>query len=474
MTEDSSSGDRGLDAGGIYVPTGRLPGEEIAEAWETARLGGIDRIAVPAADEDALTMAIAAAERTIEAGSIERGEIDHLFCATTTPPLAEGEYAGRMARALGLRSGVATTLFSGSTAAGGQAIGRALEASGHAVVAVADCPTGDPGEPDRAFGAGGAAAIVTDDAAVPIVDVGWHADDRPGVRFRPRGDEATRSLGITGYERTAIRECVTAAIECLDVPIEAASGAALHQPSASYPGRIAATIDLANGAIERGTVIDRIGDAGAATVPIGLLVALSEADRDEVTIGACFGGGTAVSIGCEGRLDVVGTRDLDDGNDLTYAAYLRRKGIVGEGEVAGGGANVSTPSWQRSLETRYRLVAGRCPACGGFTFPPRGACQHCHERVEFDRVRTDRSGTVLAVTTIAGGAAPPEFEPQQRRDGAYGVGIVSVDAGDDSVRVPAQLTTTELSIGDRVRATLRRLYTQESVPRYGVKFAPID
>jgi hydroxymethylglutaryl-CoA synthase len=45
-----------------------------------------------------------------------------------------------------------------------------------------------------------------------------------------------------------------------------------------------------------------------------------------------------------------------------------------------------------------------------------------------------------------------------------------------TVTLPAQLTDTDpeaVSVGDAVRATIRRIYSQEGVPRYGVKFTPV-
>ncbi|MFC7009721.1 Zn-ribbon domain-containing OB-fold protein [Halalkalicoccus salilacus] len=141
------------------------------------------------------------------------------------------------------------------------------------------------------------------------------------------------------------------------------------------------------------------------------------------------------------------------------------------------GAHVSLPNWRRSLDQRYRLVAGRCPDCNGITFPPEGACQECHSRVEFERVETARSGTIRALTVIGQGGAPPEFTELQQREGSYAVAIVALEAGDGEATLPAQITDVDpetVAVGDTVRATIRRIYTQEGVPRYGVKFKLVD
>ncbi|ADJ16474.1 zinc ribbon domain-containing protein [Halalkalicoccus jeotgali] len=464
---------RGIDAGGIYIPQFRLSTEETAAAWGHADAGGINRKAVPAADEDALTMAVTAAERALGNASADRSAIALIAVATTTPPMAEGDFVSRFVRMLALPEDVAGSISTQHTAAGGEALARALDTDGPALVVAADCPEGDPANTDHAFGAGAAAFIIDDDATVPIRDVAWHNDETPGVRFRPRDEREVNSLGITTYERTAVREAVTEAVTALAVDASEATAAALHQRDGKFPYRVAGDLAFSNEAVTAGTVVDRIGDAGTASVPIGLLAALAEASERETTVGGFFGGGSAVAVSLEGGLPVAGIDELDRGESIDYTTYLRKRGYVVESEVAGGGANVSLPNWQGSLDQRYRLIAGECPDCGGITFPPRGACQECHSRVEFKRIEASRTGTIRALTVIGQGGAPPEFAELQQQEGAYTVAIVALEAGSGEATLPAQLTDIDsktVAVGDTVRATIRRIYTQEGVPRYGVKF----
>ncbi|MCL7417416.1 MAG: zinc ribbon domain-containing protein [Halalkalicoccus sp.] len=463
---------RGIDAGGIYVPRSRLSTDETRAAWGHADAGGIDRKAVPAADEDALTMAVAAAERALSA-SLERSTIELVAVATTTPPMAEGDLLSRFVRMLALPEDVAGSVSTQHTAAGGEALARALDADGPALVVAADCPEGAPADADHPLGAGAAAFVIDEDAAVPIRDTAWHSDETPGIRFRPRGEREVDSLGVTTYERNAVREAVTAAVSALEVDASEATAAALHQRDGKFPYRIAGDLPLSNEAVAAGTVVDRIGDAGAATVPIGLLATLAEGDMGETTVGGFFGGGSAVAVSLENGLPVAGIDDIEVGESIDYTAHLRKRGYVVEGAVAGGGANVSLPNWQGSLEQRYRLVAGECPDCGGITFPPRGACQACHSRAGFERVEASRTGTIRALTVIGQGGAPPEFAGLQQREGAYAVAIVALEAGGGEATLPAQLTDVDpeaVAVGDTVTATIRRIYTQEGVARYGVKF----
>jgi len=137
------------------------------------------------------------------------------------------------------------------------------------------------------------------------------------------------------------------------------------------------------------------------------------------------------------------------------------------------GAYLSVPSWWRNLDGRYRLELGLCPDCGTHTFPAEGACIECNSTADFETVEPEGTGEVVAGTTITGGA-PSEFADLQTQEGAFGVAVVELDEG---ARVPGMLTDcdpTAVERGDRVEAIVRRIYEQEGIVRYGVKFRPMD
>ncbi len=480
MSRGATSGDRGIVAAGVHVPRFRLDTDDLSDAWGHSQASGVESKAVAGADEDAVTMGIAAAENALDDADLDPADVSFLGLATTTPPLAEEELAPRLVRALGLPESTATRTATASPASAAQVIEDALAADGPALAIAADAPEGDPADADHSFGAAGVALLIDDDPAVAITDVSHHSDEYPGIRFRQRASEDVETLDITTYQRTAMRESVTAVLEDLDADLESVAAAAVYQPDGGIPYRITGDVPLDSDVVHRGVVADAIGDAGAAGVPLGLVAALESDDvgDDDTTVAAFFGGGgSSTGLQLEGALDGDRTATIDDGESISYATYVRERGYVVEGEVAGGGAHVSLPSWRRSLDQRYRLAAGRCPECGAYAFPPEGACPACHELVEFDRVEMPRTGTVEAVTVIGQGGAPPEFVPQQDRDGAFGVAIIELADDEGSVELPAQLTDCDpeaVDVGDAVEATIRRIYDQEGIPRYGVKFTPTE
>lgn len=449
---------RGIDAVGTYLPRYRLASEEIEAAWGTSPRG-IEQVAVPAADEDAITMGIAAAEDALQ--GVDREGICSLGFATTTPPVEEELLCGRLVRALDLPRTTATRSETQSTLGAGRLLVDAFEREGPALVIAADLPHS---EPDSPMGAGAVAFFLADDATVSITDTAEYVDDAPGTRFRERGDERVRELGVTNYDRGTLREHVSGALDGL--ADGEADGAALHQPDGTVPYRAGKGL-FDSEVIARGTTVDRVGDSGAAGVPLGLAQALSEATEGDRTVAVfAASGGGALALACEGRLEY---EPEFEGETIDYPHSLRERGIIAGGEVAGGGANVSLPNWQCSLPQRYRLLAGRCPECETLAFPPEGACPGCYELVEYDLEELPRTGRIVARTVIERGGAPPEFAAQQARDGAFCVAIV--ECGE--ARLPAQITGSDpesVAVGDRVRAVIRRIYEQEGLPRYGVKF----
>ncbi|WP_424005743.1 zinc ribbon domain-containing protein (plasmid) [Haloarcula salina] len=470
------SSDRGIVATGAFVPRLRLDGDEIEAAWGTS--APVARAAVPAADEDTLTMAVAAGRDAIESSRFEASAVDHLAVATTTPPLEEEEFGPRAVAALGLEADSTLATSTQSTVAGADALRSAARADGPALAVVADAPAGDPGEAGQRVGAGAAAFLFAAGGAVALTDAATRSRDAPGIRFRESGSENVDGLDITTYERETIRDLVAEAVEALDVPADAVTGTALHQPTSDIPHRIARALPYDAETITRGTLVDEVGDAGAATPALGLLAAIDASESASHVVAGCFGSGaSATALAFEVREPVQTSLSaaLDGGVDVPYATALRERGTIGEAEVAGGGAHVSLPSWQRSIPQRYRLEAGQCPDCGAVAFPPEGACPDCHERVTFESVSLPRSGEIVASTVIGQGGAPPEFVPQQRRDGPFGVAIVEATVAGDSARFPVQLTDCDLdevSVGDRVEARFRRIYSAEGVTRYGLKFTP--
>ncbi len=474
----------GIAAIGAYAPRLRIDASEFEDAWGRFDAAGVEQKGVPEADEDALTMGIEAAERALDAADREGSEIAHLAFATTTPPMAEEDLTPRLASVLGAPESADTRTLTGSTRAGGQALAGALDAgpwtrAGEgeiSLVIAADCPRGEPdSEIEHAAGAGAAAFVLDCDAPGTVVDRASHVESYPGTRFRGAGDDETTGLGITQYDREAFTTALAGAANSLDIDPETVDAAAVQSADGKLPYRAAGVLGVDTKTIAAGETVSHLGDTGTASVFLGAASAFD--DGAERVLLAAFGSGAgANAFVIDGSVPVDAA--LEGQASLSYAEYLRRRGEITTGEPDGGGAYVSVPSWQRSTPQRHRLVAGRCPECGALNFPLSGACGGCHGRPDsYEQIELPGTGTVEAATTIAQGGAPPEFVEQQSRSGPFVSAVVALDGPHGgSVSVPSQVLAgnDEVSIGTRVEATIRRIYEQEGVIRYGFKMRPVD
>jgi len=480
----------GIRAVGTYAPRHRLQASEIEDAWGSVQAAGVGEKAVPGADEDALTLGWEAATNALQADGVDADAVGFLAFATTTPPVEEEDVSVRLGSTLGVPEDARHDVYGGSTRAGTRALAAAFDAElstgSVALVVAADCPQGEPASAaDQAAGAGAAAFVVVPDGPGALVERASHARPTPGTRFRERGSEDVQGLGVTTYERSAFRETLAGAVDALGEDAFAEDGtldvdaAALQAPDGALPYRAAGALGVDSDAVQRVATVHDVGDTGAASALLGLAEAMADPDVGRVLV-AGYGSGAgadAFVVRTGGAVPASLAVDREDATELSYAEYLRLRDEVVEGPPAGGGAYVSVPSWRRTLPQRHRLVAGRCEACGALAFPPEGACGDCGALAGYESVQLPGTGTVEAATSISQGGAPPEFAVQQQRGGDFDVAVVAFDApdGEDTVSAPAQATDAPagtLDVGDDVTATVRRVYTQEGVTRYGFKVRP--
>jgi uncharacterized OB-fold protein len=130
---------------------------------------------------------------------------------------------------------------------------------------------------------------------------------------------------------------------------------------------------------------------------------------------------------------------------------------------------ISLPTFAANHGARLHLTGGVCRACSTIAYPPRNHCLICNATA-FDPVSLSGEGEIYSFTVIASGGAPAEFDQQQTLTGAIAVAVVELVEGP---RVIGQVVTDapfDLEIGRKVRGEVRRLYDQEGVVRYGLKF----
>ncbi|WP_458210646.1 zinc ribbon domain-containing protein [Haladaptatus sp. NG-SE-30] len=471
----------GIASVGAYAPTSRLTGEAIAETWGQFKARGIKSTAVPGADEDVLTMGYEAARRALDASSISGSDVGHVLFGTTNPPVEEEAILPRFGEMLAVPKTAETDLFTGSLTAGVRALRagcRARAESGSVLVVASDAPRGELHQAlEQGAGAGAAAFVLTADAPVTVESFASFSESAAGSRFRKRGSERTEGVGIASFDRQIFLDTITGALEALNVPLDSIDAAAVQATDGRQPYRVTEALPVSSEQLNAHATVHTLGDTGAASVPLSLARALED-DAARIVGVAAGSGATAQAVVLDAAETVPTALALDGSEDIEYATYLRQRGEITGGTPEGGGGYVSLPAWNRSLAQRYRLKAGRCPSCERLNMPPRGACSYCNSLVEYDPVELSRTGEVEAVSVISQGGAPPEFAELQGRTGPYATGTVAFEGPKgDSASLPAmfvEVEPEEVAIGDEVEPTIRRIYTQEGVTRYGFKMRPIQ
>jgi len=302
---------------GSYLPTYRITAAEIGSAWDGFRARGIQEKRIPGADEDAVTMAVAACKDALADASVGRDSLTSLRVGTTTPPREEGDIGATIAEILGLEDDVEVSVHTQSTRAGTRALLGAVRTEDPALAVAADCPRGDPDDAiDHGAGAG-AVAAVTGDSGPTVRETVTYTREFPGTRYRQRGSESVETYDATAYEREAYTTAIDGALGSLDnVPAAVAPTA----PDGSLPGRVDRLVD--DGAVYH--LASELGDTGAASPLFGLLSAWDAGEETVAVVG--YGAGSSVdAVVVEGMLDVDWTRPA---TDISYPEYLRKRGHV--------------------------------------------------------------------------------------------------------------------------------------------------
>jgi hydroxymethylglutaryl-CoA synthase len=310
---------RTIEAVGVYTPRYRVTAETFQEVWGSFQAPGVEEKAVPAGDEDAVTMAVSAAQRALADSDHDPEEFGSIAFGTTTPPMAEGDIGAQVAEILGFPTSAEISVFTQSTRAGTRALVSATRMTdAPTLVIAADCPFGAPdNEIDHGAGAGAVALVVAADGVVDIVETAAHTREFPGTRYRESGNRETETYGATAYERDAFVRVTAGAVQRLD---EVAPAIAPTATDGRLPHRI--TKELNDVTVHHRA--SSLGDTGAASPLFGMVDAW-EGDAEHIVIAGFGDGASADAVRLQGRLPVSVDRETIS---LTYADYLQRRGHI--------------------------------------------------------------------------------------------------------------------------------------------------
>lgn len=311
-----------------YVPFYRIERESIAEQHGDYPPSG--ETAVPAHDEDVVTMATTAAKEAL-ANVVEPGAIDAVYTASTSDPFNVRAIAPHVAVALGTDASVQVGDFQGSPRAATNAVQAARDsiaagAAETALVVATDIRYADAGtDAEQIAGAGAGALVLGDGGDVAAVTDGAFETTTFVGRFEPSGE--TPVEGDARFNRRhGYAETVRALLQNVDVASDGPVTAVLPASNPKWPDR---ALDGIPFEYERTSTFDDVGYAGAASVLLDLALALDEAEPGDVVVLASYGpgGGDAfvleVGDGADRGPETTVTEYVESKEYVTYAKHRR-------------------------------------------------------------------------------------------------------------------------------------------------------
>ncbi len=463
----------GIAAFGGYVPRYRLGAA--TDGWNSRA-----ERAVANFDEDSVSMAVAAGLDCL-AGR-DRGLIDGLLFATTTPPYAEKGCASIIATALDLRRDIFTADITDVLRAGTTALKQALDsvAAGSArqvLVIASDNRQGAPrGEAERNSGDGAAAFIISRDDVIAEHEGHYNITENMMDVWRSAGDPFVRSwedrFAIEeGLERI-LGDAVAGYMERQGISARDVGKLALYAPDGRRHTQLARQLGFAPEQVQDG-MFGRLGNTGTAFVPMLLAAALEDAAPGQLVVAASYGDGSDV-IGFraaahpgngQGSHGVSGY--LNSGRALdSYETYARWRDVWVT-DAASRRPQAQSPSvsalW-REGDRNIRFYGASCNQCGFVQYPPQRVCVKCQARDDSTPLRlSDRPGRVFTYSMdyLAGTTDTPLV-----------IAVVDFDGGGRALCMVTDRELDEIKIGLPVEMSFRKLRVVNGIHNYYWKAIP--
>jgi 3-hydroxy-3-methylglutaryl CoA synthase/uncharacterized OB-fold protein len=455
---------------GSYVPRFQLTGAAVAATLG----GGASRKAraVASYDEDAVTMAAAAARSALRAvPSFAPGVVQ---LATSMPGYLVKSSAGTVHAALGLPPAVRAADFGGATRSGITALLAALESTQPTLATAADTRTEPAGAAGELDGGDAAVAFLLSDSPEFPARATLAGSASVTTEVLDRWQLLHEPFGVSSDERSTEDAHVKAATAVLDQlfggrPAEAVDILVVASEHKRVRDTVAKRLRIQAGQVV--TAVPGLGTAGAANAGLLLAHALSTATAGQrVLLLALADGADALllqveSDGSENTAPTVAEQVAVARTDLPYATYLSWRGLIERdtGRRPPLAAPAPMPAL-RNAEWKYALVGSRCLKCDTVHLPPERVCRGCGsvDTMTAYPVR-DQEATVRVVTTdrLAWSPQPPLIQAVVTFDGGGELRVEIADGFDGDVQP-----------GDRVRMSFRVLRTVDGIKNYFWKASP--
>lgn len=464
----------------VYIPMYRLSRDEIGRMWRTK--GGVGEKAVAGYDEDAVTMAVAAAQGCLR--HLGR-EVSAVYFASTTAPYREKQNAAIIASAIDLPRTCMTVDFSNSLRSGTTAMRLAVDAAKDnsakdVMVITADCRLGAPGGRfEQLFGDGAAAVTIGSQDVIAEVEGAhsrfndftdeWRTVNDPFVR-----SGETRFVDEAGYLPT-MGETIRDLMKQHSLKPEDFSKIVFPAVDGRLHKQLVKSLDF-NDAQVQDPLINQIGNTGTPAPFVMLASAFASAKEGDRILFAGYGDGAdAFILRMTENLKRSDIAAFASGNAsatrlIDYGAYLSwRELIQFESSSLPDRAEPSLATRWRERRTVSSLHGVKCRRCGTPQIHPTGqairVCAACQEKDDFDPYKfSDKKGKLFTY-------AVDILQPTKNPPGVNGV--VDFDGGGRLICELIDYDLDKVAIGMPVEMTFRKLSQGKGIINYFWKAKPV-
>jgi hydroxymethylglutaryl-CoA synthase len=295
--------DVGIIGYGAYVPRYRLPATEVDRVWMEGKGGTpIKEKSVPGPDEDVVTMSVEAARNALaRAGALEPTEIRAVWVGSESHPYAVKPTSTIVAEAIGATPYTQAGDWEFACKAGTEAIQAAIGFVGskmarYALAIGSDIAQARPADALEYTTAAGSAAYLigpSEEALAVFEGSLSYATDIPDFWRRAYQRYPSHGGRFTGQPAyfTHIAGAVEGLMETLGTEPGDYDYVVFHQPNVKFPVKMGKELGFTMEQIKDGLLVNEIGNAYAASSPLGLTAVLDVAAPGNRVLLASYGSG---------------------------------------------------------------------------------------------------------------------------------------------------------------------------------------
>jgi len=299
----------GIISYGVSIPSNRIRISEIAAAWgksgaDVEKGLGVYEKSVPAADEDALTLAANAALNCLaKVPSFDKSLIQSIYTGSESHPYAVKSTSSVIAEVIGISTGYTAADFEFACKAGTAAmqvvcaeVSAGMVEAGVAIGA--DTAQSRPGDAlEYTAGAGAAAYIIGNNKKEIIAEILYttsFSSDTPDFWRREHShypSHAGRFTGEPSYFKH-ILGAVNSILAESKHKISDFDHVVLHMPNARFPKTAAKMLGITEKQLQNGFIVPELGNSYSACSLIGLAACLDKAFPGELILVCSYGSGS--------------------------------------------------------------------------------------------------------------------------------------------------------------------------------------